>query len=92
MNISPLAVGTTLEREMSERHRLLKESKQMAYKIVASQCTVCGACEFECPNAAISLKRDMYVIDPKKCTECEGHFDTPQCAVVCPVSDTCIPA
>ncbi len=48
----------------------------MAYKIVASQCTVCGACEFECPNAAISLKRDMYVIDPKKCTECEGHFDT----------------
>ncbi|MGY4509773.1 ferredoxin [Bradyrhizobium sp. USDA 3650] len=44
----------------------------MAYKIVASQCTVCGACEFECPNAAISLKRDIYVIDAKKCTECEG--------------------
>lgn len=37
----------------------------MAYKIVASQCTVCGACEFECPNAAISLKRDIYVIDAK---------------------------
>lgn len=54
------------------RHRLLKESEHMSYKIVASQCTVCGACEFECPNAAISLKRDMYVIDPKKCTECEG--------------------
>ena len=31
----------------------------MAYKIVASQCTVCGACEFECPNAAIRLKNDM---------------------------------
>jgi ferredoxin len=56
----------------------------MAYKIIASQCTVCGACEFECPNAAIRLKNDMYIIDPKKCTECEGHFDTPQCAVVCP--------
>ena len=41
---------------------------------------------------AISLKRDMYVIDPKKCTECEGHFDTAQCAVVCPVPDTCVPA
>ena len=64
----------------------------MAYKIVASQCTVCGACEFECPNAAISLKRDMYVIDPKKCTECEGHFETPQCAAVCPVENTCVPA
>src|SRR5512142_1382491 len=64
----------------------------MAYKIIASQCTVCGACEFECPNAAISLKRDMYVIDPKKCTEREGHFDTAKCAVVCPVPVTCIPA
>lgn len=70
------------------------ESKErdMAYKIIASQCTVCGACEFECPNAAIRLKNDMYVIDPKKCTECEGHFDTAQCAVVCPVENTCVPA
>ncbi|MET4331693.1 ferredoxin [Bradyrhizobium sp. i1.15.2] len=64
----------------------------MAYKIVASQCTICGACEFECPNAAISLKRDIYVIDAKKCTECEGHSDTPQCAAVCPVPDTCVPS
>ena len=57
----------------------------MAYKIIASQCTVCGACEFECPNAAIRLKNDMYIIDPKKCTECIGHFDEPQCVAVCPV-------
>jgi ferredoxin len=64
----------------------------MAYKIVASQCTVCGACEFECPNAAISIKRDMYVIDAGKCTECEGHFDTPQCVSVCPMPGTCVPA
>jgi ferredoxin len=64
----------------------------MAYKIVASQCTGCSACEFECPNAAISLKGDIVVINPKKCTECEGHFDAPQCAAVCPVSGTCIPA
>lgn len=46
----------------------------MAYKIVASQCTAFGACEFECPNAAVNLKRDLYVIDLKTCTECEGHF------------------
>ena len=64
----------------------------MAYKIVASQCTVCGACEDECPNSAISLKVEMFVIDPAKCTECEGHFDTPQCAAVCPVPKTCIKA
>ncbi|MDC7789210.1 4Fe-4S dicluster domain-containing protein [Rhodoplanes sp. TEM] len=64
----------------------------MALKIVASQCTVCGACEFECPNAAIKMKRDVYVIDPAKCTECEGHFDSPQCVAVCPVPNTCIAA
>ncbi|HPG04764.1 MAG TPA: 4Fe-4S binding protein [Beijerinckiaceae bacterium] len=64
----------------------------MAYKIIASQCTVCGACEFECPNAAIKMKGDMYIIDPAKCTECEGAFDKPQCAEVCPVPKTCVPA
>lgn len=62
----------------------------MALKIVASQCTVCGACEFECPNAAIKMKRDVYIIDPAKCTECDG--DDPKCASVCPVPDTCIAA
>ncbi len=64
----------------------------MAYKIVTSSCTACGACEFECPNVAISMKNDTYIIDPKKCTECEGHFETPQCAAVCPVANTCVPA
>lgn len=32
---------------------------------------------------------EYYVIDPLKCTECVGHFDTPQCVEVCPVE--CIP-
>jgi ferredoxin len=32
---------------------------------------------------------EIYVIDPKKCTECVGHYDTPQCVEVCPVD--CIP-
>jgi ferredoxin len=63
----------------------------MSYQIIASQCTSCGACEFECPNAAIRQKKDTYVINPKKCTECVGFFDTPQCAVVCPVENTCVP-
>ncbi|MDD2876973.1 MAG: 4Fe-4S dicluster domain-containing protein [Acidiphilium sp.] len=64
----------------------------MAYKIVASQCSGCSICEFECPNAAISMKREVFVIDPKKCTECEGKFDSPKCNEVCPVPNTCIPA
>jgi ferredoxin len=25
------------------------------------------------------------VIDPARCTECVGHYDEPQCVVVCPV-------
>lgn len=63
----------------------------MAYKIVESQCTACGACEFECPNKAIKEKNGMFYIDAEKCTECEGHFDEAQCAAVCPVDDTCVP-
>lgn len=64
----------------------------VAYKIVAELCTACGACEFECPNTAISMGEGVYVIDAEKCTECKGHHDTPQCAKVCPVDDTCVPA
>ncbi|WP_322514473.1 4Fe-4S binding protein [Rhodopseudomonas palustris] len=62
----------------------------MAYKIVASQCTSCSACEPECPNVAITEKRGVFMIDPSKCTECIGHFDVPQCVAVCPVHGTCV--
>lgn len=63
----------------------------MAYQIIASQCTACGACEFECPNKAIRMKDDVFVINPKKCAECEGAFDKPQCVEICPVDHTCVP-
>jgi len=66
------------------------KGKIMAYKIVASQCTACGACEFECPNAAIRMKGDMYIIDASTCTECDG--EQPRCDDVCPVPDTCVRA
>ena len=33
---------------------------------------------------------EVYVIDGDLCTECVGHFDTPQCVEVCPV-DVCLP-
>jgi ferredoxin len=65
---------------------------RVAYKIIASQCTNCSICEFECPNAAISMKGGTFVINPKKCTECDGHFDRPRCAELCPVENTCVPA
>ena len=57
----------------------------MAYKIITSQCTSCSMCEFECPNAAISMKGETFVIDPVKCTECAGDYDDMQCAAICPI-------
>ena len=60
----------------------------MAFKIT-EECINCGACEPECPNQAIAAGDTVYIIDPDKCTECVGHFDTQQCATVCPV-DCCV--
>jgi len=55
----------------------------MALKI-NDECISCGACETECPTEAISEGDEIYVIDPKKCVECEGYFDEPQCVEACP--------
>ncbi|MDF1483104.1 YfhL family 4Fe-4S dicluster ferredoxin [Extensimonas sp. H3M7-6] len=57
--------------------------------MITHECINCDVCEPECPNEAISLGPEVYVIDPARCTECVGHFDEPQCALLCPVS--CIP-
>lgn len=62
----------------------------MPFKIISSQCTGCSACETECPNVAIFEKAGTFVINPKKCTECIGHFEEPQCVAVCPVDKTCV--
>ena len=62
----------------------------MAFKIT-DECISCGLCEPECPNDTIKEGDDIYVIDADKCTECEGHFDTQQCAEVCP-ADCCVKA
>lgn len=60
----------------------------MALKIT-DECINCDVCEPACPNRAISMGPLIYQIDPARCTECVGHFDEPQCQVVCPVQ--CIP-
>ena len=57
--------------------------------IITDECINCDVCEPECPNGAITMGEAIYEIDPGKCTECVGHFDEPQCVVVCPVD--CIP-
>jgi len=57
--------------------------------IITDECINCDVCEPECPNNAISQGDEIYEIDPSRCTECVGHYDTPQCVEVCPVD--CIP-
>jgi ferredoxin len=61
----------------------------MAYTIT-EECIACGACEPECPVNAISEGDPIYTIDSEKCVECEGHYDSPNCAEICPV-DCCVP-
>ena len=61
----------------------------MAYTIT-EECILCGSCEYECPNEAISEGDVTYVIDSDRRTECVGFFDESQCAAVCPV-DACVP-
>ena len=45
---------------------------------ITDACILCGSCEAECPEDAISEGDDMYVIDPEKCTDCGA------CEEVCP--------
>ena len=53
--------------------------------MITDVCISCGACEPECPTAAISQGDSIYVIDPNLCTECVGFHDERACAAVCPV-------
>jgi ferredoxin len=52
---------------------------------ITDQCINCDVCEPECPNEAIFQGEEIYEIDWTRCTECKGHFDTPQCVEICPV-------
>jgi ferredoxin len=61
----------------------------MSYKIT-QDCISCGACEPECPNQAISEGESIFVINPERCTECVGSYESSRCAAVCPV-DACVP-
>lgn len=52
---------------------------------ITDQCINCDVCEPACPNQAISAGARIYEIAPSRCTECVGHYDEPQCVLVCPV-------
>ncbi|MFT6733542.1 MAG: ferredoxin [Polaribacter sp.] len=57
--------------------------------IITDECINCDVCEPECPNEAITQGEEIFEINLDKCTECVGHYDEPQCVIVCPVE--CIP-
>jgi ferredoxin len=56
----------------------------MALKII-NTCVNCYACEPLCPSQAIYKAEAHFLINPRKCTECEGDFHEPQCASICPI-------
>ena len=58
--------------------------------LINQLCVNCDVCAPACPNEAIRQGEVIYEIDPRRCTECVGHFDEPQCAAVCPVDNCCI--
>jgi ferredoxin len=57
---------------------------------ITEDCIGCGACEGECPNDAIGLEDEIFVIDPSLCSECVGSYQTQKCADACPV-ECCVP-
>lgn len=46
--------------------------------IIGEECILCGACEIECPEGAISEGETIYLIEVDKCSDCGS------CADVCP--------
>ena len=53
--------------------------------LINNKCINCDMCDPECPNQAITLGKEIFEIEPEKCTECIGHYDAPTCVSVCPI-------
>ena len=51
------------------------------------QCEYCDTwdCDIFCDGRAI------YIIDPERCTECVGNYNSPRCVEVCPIDDCIFP-
>lgn len=63
----------------------------MALSIVEG-CVNCWACAPVCPSDAIYEAAPHFMIDAKKCTECEGDYSNPQCASICPIETVILDA
>ena len=63
----------------------------MALSIIET-CVNCYACEPLCPSEAIFMGEKVFMIDAKKCTECEGDHADPQCASICPIEGAILDA
>jgi ferredoxin len=73
----------------AQGERFYRKYSEFMALMITDDCINCDVCEPECPNGAIYQGQEIYEINPNLCTECVGHFDKPQCVVVCPVD--CIP-
>lgn len=63
----------------------------MALTIV-EPCVSCFACLEVCPSDAIFEAKPHFMIDAKKCTECDGDYADPQCASICPIEEAILAA
>lgn len=63
----------------------------MSLSIIES-CVNCWACLNVCPSEAIYEAKPHFMIDAKKCTECEGDHADPQCATICPIEGAILDA
>jgi ferredoxin len=63
----------------------------MAMTIIADECTACGDCKPVCPTKSILVRKGVFTIDARTCTECEDESDEPQCILVCPVDNCIVP-
>ncbi len=55
--------------------------------LITEKCINCDMCLPECPNNAIRVGENIYEINPNLCTECVGHYATPTCQKVCPITN-----
>jgi ferredoxin len=53
--------------------------------LITTACINCDMCLPECPNQAIYEGAKIYEIDPQRCTECIGFYESPTCIAVCPI-------
>lgn len=59
---------------------------------IETPCVNCHACIGVCPSEAIEAATPHFIIDAKRCTECEGDYADAQCASICPVEEAIIAA